>query len=396
MVFGIHSISGQTSVSKTELHGREAFRLENDKIQVSMLTGGGYIGEVRLKSPDTNKSINPMRVPHYKTIDPQDYNPEQHDVPYGGAGDRKVMASYMGHFLCFPYLGGTNSKFERDIGYEAHGEAAIVRWNIEGKQAEDNKASIVASTNLKMSKYRINRRLTLAKDQMVVLVEEEVENLETFDRPYQWVQHVTFGGPFVDYNKNFVDAPVANYIFDADQNNPDNNNTVEWPMVKMQDGTSFDAGIFSKDTGEGDYNAWLLDPNRKHSWFIMYNSEYNVLIGYVFPKEDYPWIGDWQENGFKKHMPWDGKAVARGILIGTSPFTSGVKRSIERGPILDIETYAWIGAHQNKKQSYLIFITEINEGYKGVSELTVDNGAITLTETETGKQKKIAHDFSLK
>lgn len=393
--FSIYSVNGQVSVTKTELHGREAFRLENDRIQVSMLTGGGYIGEVRLKSRDANKAINPMRVPHYRTIDPQDYNPEKHDIPYGGKGDRKVMASYMGHFLCFPYFGGMNSQFERDIGYGAHGEAAVVKWDIEGTQPQNNKASIVASANLPLSSYRVNRRLTMASKQMVVLVEEEVENIETFDRPYQWVQHVTFGDPFIAYNKTFVDAPVSKFTFDGKEGNPNSDNTVEWPMVKMMDGTTFDVGIFSMNTGEGDYRAWLLDPNRTHSWFTVYNSDYNVLIGYIFPKDDNPWIGDWQENGFKKHMPWDGKAVARGILIGTSPFTSGVKRSIERGPIFDTKTYGWIGAKEMKKQSYLIFITEIKDGYKGVSKLSAEEGVIIITEKETAKQKKLVHGFSL-
>ena len=66
------SVSGQVSVTKTKFQGREAYALENGIIRISMLTGGGYISEARLKSSDGKEMINPMRVPHYKTIDPQD------------------------------------------------------------------------------------------------------------------------------------------------------------------------------------------------------------------------------------------------------------------------------------------------------------------------------------
>ena len=54
------------------------------------------------------------------------------------------------------------------------------------------------------------------------------------------------------------------------------------------------------------------------------------------------------------------------MLFGTSPFTPGVKQSIQRGPVFDTETYSWIGAKEKKKQSYLIFLLEIDEGLQGV------------------------------
>ena len=231
------------------------------------------------------------------------------------------------------------------------------------------------------------------KEQSVVLVEEEVENLKSFDRPYQWVQHITFGNPFIDFGKTFVDAPVSRIAFNENKDDSSNINTVQWPMVKTSTGDSFDVGIFNTDKEEGFYRAWFLDPERTHTWFTMYNKDFSLLIGYIFSKEENPWIGDWQENGFKKHAPWDGKAVAWGLEVGTSPFTSGVKRSIERGPIFETKTYRWIGAKEKKKQSYLIFLLEIDDDFKGVQELLLEEGAIVLVENETAKQIRIANNF---
>ncbi len=66
------AFAGPTSVSLMKLHGRDTYVIENDVMRLSVLTGGGYIGEVRFISPDPKKAINPLLVPHYATIDPQD------------------------------------------------------------------------------------------------------------------------------------------------------------------------------------------------------------------------------------------------------------------------------------------------------------------------------------
>ena len=380
---------GQTSITKSKLHGREAYTLENEKIRISMLTGGGYFGEIRLISSDPLKSVNPMRVPHYATIDPQDYEPNEHDLLYGDGGDCKVMAGYMGHFLCFPYVGGANSKLERNLGFATHGEAAVVKWNLENKQNTDKEARLRISADLPLSSYKVRRLITLVSGQTVIKVEEEVENLAGFDRPFQWVQHVTFGNPFISFGKTFVDAPVSRIAFSAQKDDPSNQNSVQWPLVKTAGGELLNAGVFNMQKGEGTYRDWLMDQERTHTWFTMYNKDYNVLIGYVFPKEQNPWIGDWQENGMKKHMPWNGEAVAWGLLVGTSPFTSGVRQSIERGPVFDTKTYGWIGAKEKLKQSYLIFMTEIENDFMGVDELRIEKGTIYLVEKETAKQIRV-------
>jgi hypothetical protein len=394
LMFSSVSVSGQVSVKNSSFKGRESVTLENNLMRITMLTGGGYIGEIRLKSSDKTKSVNPMRVPHYKTIDPQDYIPAQHDLLYGAGSDQKVMAGYMGHFLCFPYVGGMNSDYERELGFQAHGEAAVVKWNIGQMESDSNKASFHTTAFLPLSSYKILRSLTLYSGKPVVLVREEVENIEGFDRPFQWVQHITFGDPFIGFRKTFVDAPVCRIAFSMNEDDPQNSNTVHWPVAKITGGDSINEGVFNMDKGEGIYQAWLMDPARKNTWFTLYNSDSNVLIGYVFQKEWNPWIGDWRENGSKKHTPWNGEAVAWGLLVGTSPFTPGVRKSIEEGPIFDTPTYRWIGAKQKIEQSYLVFITAIENGYKGVANLRLEEGAIILEEKETGKEIMIPNGFT--
>lgn len=391
----MHVVNGQASIMKSEFEGREAYTLQNSRMRISMLTGGGYIAELSLLSSDGKELVNPLFIPHYRTIDPHNFNPENHGDLYGLGKNAKLLAGYMGHYLCFPYFGEATSEFEDKLGYATHGEAYTVQYEVEEKK-EDKGAVIVASGVLPLTKYSIKRSLSLLPEQSVILVEEVIENLERFDRPYQSVQHITFGKPFVEYGKTIIDAPVARIAFSEQRDDPLNLNAVQWPTVAIEGGDTINAGIFDSDMGEGGYRAWLMDPEREYTWFTIYNLELNLLVGYVFSKDENPWIGDWKENQHSMSLPRNGKTVAWGLEVGTTPFGSGVKRSIDRGHVFDTKTYRWIGAKEKIKQSYLIFLLEIDEDFKGVKGLKLEKGVILLTEKGSAKQIRIANGFTFK
>jgi hypothetical protein len=302
------------------------------------------------------------------------------------------MAGYMGHYLCFPYFGGSISSVEEELGYSTHGEAYTVNYEVKEKMGVDG-AVVTASAVLPLTKYSVTRSLTLLPEQSVVLVREVIENLEHFDRPYHWVQHITFGKPFVEYGKTMVDAPVSRIAFSAKKDDPSNLNTVQWPIVSTEGGATINAGVFGSDKGEGGYFAWLMDPGREYTWFTMYNTDHKLLVGYIFSKDENPWIGDWQENQRSQDLPRNGKTVAWGLEVGTTPFGSGIN-SIEQEAVFDTKTYRWVGASEKKEQSYLIFLLQIDEGFKGVKDLKLEKGVIILVEKESEDQIPIAHGFA--
>ena len=49
----------QLSFKEAKVHGRQAYVLENGRMRVSALQGGGHLAEIRLQSSDPQKSINP-------------------------------------------------------------------------------------------------------------------------------------------------------------------------------------------------------------------------------------------------------------------------------------------------------------------------------------------------
>ena len=325
---------------KTEtVHGRQAFVLENGQFRVCALTGGGHLVDLRLLSADPRLAFSPFYVPSYPTIDPQTYDPAHHAALYGEGANARLLAGYMGHL------------------------------------------------------YWVERALTLRRNETVVHVEEWIENLTDFDRPFNRDQHPTFGPPFVAPGKTMLDLPGTKGVItpgrDAGGALP-SDGEFAWPYVTKADGSQVALRPFQSTPASTTYYPVLLDQTRAQSYFTLYNTDYPLLVGYLFPTADNPWIVDWQEHQSDAGAGPDGKFIARGIEFGTSPFDEGLRASVDRGSLFDTPTYQWIGGRQRLKTVYTIFFTEIPLGFQGVQDVQRTAGQIVITEEQTGRQLTVA------
>ncbi len=379
------SFAQRPMFKKEKFEGRDAYVLSNGAMRVSALRGAGHIAEIRLLSPDPRKSVNPMRVPHYPTIDPWEYDPVKHDAIYGSGNDRLLMAGYMGHLLNFPTYGDPSADEARN-GLEKHGEALAVEWNDDKVETTAGEVSLWYSAQLPKTKYRVGRVLTLPRDETVLYIEEWVENLEAFDRPAAWVEHATFGAPFVEAGKTVLDmSATQGEVRDSGDSDSLDAGKITWPNGIAKGGGATGLRVMQAKPHSGSYAAYLMDPKRDVSYFTMYNPGYGVLIGYAWHTKDFPWIGDWQENQRVTQPPWNGQVVARGMEFGTTPFGAPMKQVVSEGSLLGVPLFRWIGGRQRLTARYVAFVTEIPDGFQGVANLEVKAGAIEITERETGK-----------
>jgi len=388
---GLSLAAQAPSFRQETFHGRQAYVLDNGTIRVSALRGAGHIAEIRFHSPDPRLAVNPMRVPHFPTIEPWEYRPEIHDKVYGGDTSRILQSGYMGHLLNFPTFGAP-SEAEARNGLGTHGEALTVEWKQRRAEASPSGVSLVYGAELPKTRYRVERTLDLAAQESVLYVEEAVENLLPFDRPMHWVQHVTFGDPFVEPGKTYLDMSAgkgevrgAAAAWLALRPGP-----LTWPSGVALDGTPVDLRPMVQKPGSGLYAGYLMEPGRPLSYFTMYHEDYRVLIGYVWMTRDFPWIGDWQENRRATQPPWNGKVIARGMEFGTTPFGGPMRQVVEEGRLYGVPVYRWIGAGERLVTRYLAFLAEIPRGFRGVADLQVQDGFLLVTERETGRTLRVA------
>jgi hypothetical protein len=380
------ALAQKPTFTQEQVNGRDAFVLENSKMRVSALRGAGHIGEIRLKSSDPKASINPMRVAHFPTIDPWDYDPAKHDPIYGGGTARSLQSGYMGQLLNFPQFGGP-SVAEAAQGLGDHGEALAVEWKKDRAETAEDAVQLWYSAHLPKNQYSVGRVLTLPQDETVLYIEEWVENLTAFDRPAHWVEHVTFGPPFVEPGKNVLDMSGTRGEVRAGASETDSlqSGPIRWPEGTAHDGKKVSLRAMQPELHRGTYFGVLMDQSRERNYFTMYHTEYKVLIGYIWLTKDFPWIGDWQENKRNTGLPWEGKVIARGLEFGTTPFGGTMKSVLERGNLFGVPLYRWIAARERATTRYVAFLSEIPVGFQGVEDVRVGDGKIVITERGSGK-----------
>ena len=342
LLFLAGSLTAAVSLTEQTFEGRPAWVLENDVLRVAVLKGGGHIAEVRQTTGESRRDVNPMRVPHYATIDPHTYVDARHNSQYGDDPHRWLSSGYMGHLLCFPAYGPPSSPEEVAAGLGNHGEAPILQWRKISGGVEGDVVTLRYTADLVKSQYKVERTLTMRRSLPWVRVEESVENLLPFDRPMQWMQHATFGPPFVEPGKSLLRISAARGHRNGEL--PAN----ESPRERLM----------PAETPGGSYTALLMDSSRDYQFFAMTHEQYPVTIGYLFPTSTNPWAADWQENQRAQQKPWDGKVIARGIEFGTSPYAEGLRKAVARGTLFNTPTFRWIAARQTLRTEFIIFLSE--------------------------------------
>jgi hypothetical protein len=353
VLFAATSAFAQTPAVREEaqIYGRSGWVLENGKIRVALMRGGGHIAEVRLISPNPRLSINPMFVPE---------------------GD-----GYVGHLVCFPYYGPASPE-EREQGLRDHGEAGAVQWQqTRAPEIDANGITFYYGADLPKTQYKIERAVTLKSGDTAVHVEEWIENLAPYDRPYNRNQHASFGPPFVTRARTVVDMSGTRGITDPRRTAGGKwaeSSLFQWPDAPPKNEIPLSLRDFHAIPGGPVYTPVLADRSKPESWFTIYNEDYPLLVGYVFPTDDHPWIVDWQNQPRADVTT----GTARGVEFGTSPFDEGLRKSVERAQMLGVPTYKFIGARQRVSTTFTIFLQEIPVGFAGVADVTLRDGRVAV------------------
>jgi hypothetical protein len=325
--------------------GRRAAKIENDALRVTVLREGGHIAEVL----DKATGVNPLWTPPWPSIEPSTYDYARH-AEYGGGVDASLLAGIMGHNLCLDIFGGP-SDAEAAAGLPVHGEASLVRYEI-----EVSGLTLVARAQLPLANLRVERRLHLSDS--VVRVEESVENPSGVDRPVGWTEHVTLGPPFLRKGvTEFRTSASASKVFEtpfgsADYLEPGAEFT--WPDAPRPGGGTADLRRSSAAPASSAYTAHVCDPRRETAFFVAFSPEARCAFGYVWRRADFPWLGIWEENASRQQPPWNGATLTRGMEFGVSPFPETRREMIERGRLFGVPTFRWIPAATRVTVEYAI------------------------------------------
>ena len=371
------ALAQETSLlRRTTFEDRPGLILANDKLELTILaTGGSLANLVRLDDPEKLSPYwNPVRMAR-----------EIGQNPPAGSG--------WGHFVCVDGFGPVSSE-ERAAGLPGHGEAHTVPFEVEYSGRVANYTKLTFTANLPLLHENLRRTFRLADGESVIYVNSELESRLGFDRPACWAEHATIGSPFLAPEVTVVDMsgsrgktlrhpprqalPLRLASFQD----------FNWPTAPLIAGGTVDLRSTPATPNSLDHITCLMDPSRPLVWVTAINTAKHMILGYVFRREDYPWLQDWEFYPANLKM-------ARGLEFSSQPFDVPRREAIQTNSMFDAPTYRWLPAKSKIESRFLLFYAKTPEGFRKVDDVRIEGGKVIVEDRQAGKRIELKASLPL-
>jgi hypothetical protein len=346
-VTAIPSSSARSGAGEIQFAGRRALALENEDLRVIMTLEGCNIAAIEHRA----SGLNPLWTPPWPSLEPSAFRQDLDD--YGNHQESKVLASIQGHSICLDTYGGPSPE-EAAAAMPIHGEAMFLPY--ETTRRGD---SLTFTSTLPMAQIRWSRTVALAGSN-TVRIAENVDNLSACDRPIAWTQHVTLGPPFLERGTTQFHAGVTrSKVIDADFGGAQERAAeFEWPHCPRKGGGTIDLRLYSNEIPSGGFTTHLVDPSSAHGYWIAWSPGSRVYFGYVWKRDDFPFLCRWEENQLRTVAPWNGRTLTCGMEISASPMVESRRDMVTRGGMFGAPGYKWLPAKGRLETRYAAFLGE--------------------------------------
>jgi len=120
--------------------------------------------------------------------------------------------------------------------------------------------------------------------------------------------------------------------------------------------------------------SYVVEPTDAYGWAVVYSRKSRLLMGYIWPREHYPWINIWQE--------WSGrKPLYLGVEFGTTGLHKPFPEVIEEGNtrVFGERTYAFVDAGASQRFCYHMFLHRVAEPLQGVEYVAIKEGILVAS-----------------
>jgi hypothetical protein len=318
---------------------------------------------------------------HDGDINPFTFKLSPEDMPE----HNRSGASYRGHFICLGRW-GPPTEGEIKAGIPDHGQAANLMWKqkhqsspLERGRAASAAAGVCSTSSIQMSVttplegLKIERTIQLDNANAVFKVNEQITNINPLSRLYNVVQHPTLAKPYLTQNTivNCNADTGFNYMMSARPLE----HTAKWPYGTMEDGGTMN--VSKPDKAYSSVFSYTIKKDAKFGWITAYTPEINLLTGYLWRRETYPWISLWQD--------FDNAAIRyRGLEFGTTGMHKSYKQIIEESnhEVFGERSYLLIDAGELQQKSYLGFMLKTPDGFSEIADVNLTDSSISIKSTD--------------
>jgi hypothetical protein len=305
--------------------------------------------------------------------------------PNGARFDRVIMKdgpplsplATIGHFLALDGFGAPSDQ-EVASGMPFHGAANHQLFRILSATNSGSSHSVTMQATLPLAQETLTRTAEIIDGENLVYVTSVLESLISVDRPVSWAEHSTIGPPFMEKGKVVVDMSATrcrvrpfkpgdipgHLVYGKD---------FTWPMAPVIGGGEANIREIPTDHNWLDLASCEMDPSREFAFVTALHLEKHLLYGYVFRREEYPWLMSW--------MNFTGEdRAARGMEFSSQPFDISHRDTVAMSPLFGVPTFRWLPAKSKIENHFVIFYTRVPEAFTKIDDVTLKDGKLAIVD----------------
>ncbi len=132
--------------------------------------------------------------------------------------------------------------------------------------------------------------------------------------------------------------------------------------------------------------TFILDEKKEYGWVTAVNPGLNLMVGYLWPVSDYPWLNLWMQLQ-------NGAPFARGLEMGSTGLHKTWPELLEMDSIFGKKLYEEIDVDETIVKSYYAFLAEVPSDYKGVESVTIAGDKIKVEEYGLEPERSMEFDI---
>jgi hypothetical protein len=370
-----------TGIRALRWRGRRALGLSNGVLELVLLEGGGHIASLNFAPGGKSPSVNVLWEAPWKSVEPGSLSDSELKKRYGPDGAGRFLASFTGHALCLDYF-GPPSAAQSERGLPLHGEAACLNWKTAGASDQALDPAVKCTVRLPVAGLTFTREIAIPGDQSVAIFQETIRNDRPDGRSFHWVQHATFGPPFLNHgcSRIFVAGQRAITWPHGYEGKSllKSGEAFTWPLAPREKRGTADISTPFRERGKGFVASVLLDESRAMNYVAVLNWGLGMIAGYCFRGEDFPWVAVWEENCCRTQSPWSGRTQVRGMEFGTTPMPIGKDAMFRTNEVLGKTGWTQIAGKGVRTTRYAAFLAVVPKRWRSIQEITFEKDNIAI------------------
>jgi hypothetical protein len=212
---------------------------------------------------------------------------------------------------------GNGPQEHRGAKYGTHGESPVMHWECTIEQEEGNTVSAIMSVEGIRYPFKLEKRVKINTDEAKLSIEEKLSNKSPQTLEFFWLQHPSFGEPFLRPG-NSINLPPGSLVNNLEEMNPYGRiagGKSLWPIAKSRDGSEINLSEIPSRELVAEETAFI---NVKEGWYTLTNHELDLIFKLEWDVSIFQWVWFWQNYNLPDY-PYYGSAWNIAIEPATSP-----------------------------------------------------------------------------